>query len=95
MLDVYQLFNKDLGVFMFKYHKSLLPRSFDDMFINMKTIHNYNTGGRDNYRADIHKWTNVLTRGPRLWNSLPKEIKAAKHISEFKKGIVKYLKDGY
>ena len=93
MLDVYQLFNKELGMFMYKYHKSLLPKSFDNMFINMKSVHNYNTRGKENYRQDIHKLTSVLTLGPRLWNTLPRETKEATSISMFKNCFVRHLKD--
>ena len=93
MLNVNQLFNKELGIFMYKYYKGLLPCSFNNMFIDMKTIHNYNTRGKDNYRHDVHRLTSVLSLGPRLWNSLPKELKHATSISMFKNGLVRYLKD--
>ena len=93
MLDVYQLFNKELGIFMYKYHKGLLPSSFNNMFIDMKTIHNYNTRGKENYRHDIHRLVSVLSLGPRFWNSLPREIKEATSVSMFKKYLVKHLKE--
>ena len=93
MLDVYQLFSKELGIFMYKYHNCLLPSSFNNMFIDMKAIHNYNTRGKENYRHDIHKLSSVLNLGPRLWNGLPREIKDAKSISMFKSCFVKHIKE--
>ena len=88
-----QLFTKQLGIFMYKYRKSLLPKSFNNMFVDMKAVHNYNTRGKENYRHDIHKLTSVLTLGPRLWNNLPREIKGASCISIFKKRLVRHLKE--
>ena len=55
MLDVHQLYKKELGIFMYKNHNGLLPRSFDNVFINMKSIHNYDTRGKDNYRAEVYR----------------------------------------
>ena len=92
MLDVHQLYKKELGIFMYKYHNGLLPRSFDNVFINMKSIHNYDTRGKDNYRAEVHRLNNGLSLGPRLWNSLPKEMKEANCLSKFKTGIKEFLK---
>ena len=92
MLDVHQLYKKELGIFMYKYHNGLLPRSFDNVFINMKSIHKYDTRGTDNYRAEVHRLNNVLSLGPRLWNSLPKEMKEANCLSKFKTGIKEFLK---
>ena len=89
MLDINQLFSKEVRMFMYKYHNRLLPPSFNNMFVEMKSVHNYNTRGRENYRHDIHKLSSILTLGPRLWNSLPRNIKEAKCISMFKKSILK------
>ena len=77
---------------MYKYHNGLLPRSFDNVFIIMKSIHNYDTRGKDNYRAEVHRLNDVLSLGPRLWNSLPKEMKEANCLSKFKTGIKEFLK---
>ena len=93
MFDVYQLFNKELGLFMYKYYKNLLPRAFDNMFVDMKSVHNYNTRGKNNYRQDIHKLTSILSVGPRIWNFLPKGIKEASSISTFKKYLTHHLKE--
>jgi len=43
-LDIFNLYKKDLGLFMYKYHEGVLPKSFDNLFTNMKDVHSYNTG---------------------------------------------------
>ncbi len=91
MLDVNKLYKKELSIFMYKYHHSMLPRSFNNMFTNMKNVHNYDTRNKESYRSEIHKLTDVMSLGPRLWNSLPSKIKAAKSISQFKNAVVKHL----
>ena len=45
----------------------------------------------DSYRSEIHKLTDVMSLGPRLWNSLPSEIKAAKYVNKFKNAIVNHM----
>ncbi len=39
MLNINKLHNKELSVFMYKYHNGLLPISFNNLFTNMKNIH--------------------------------------------------------
>jgi len=77
---------------MYRYHNGLLPRSFDNLFTNMKDVHNYDTRNKNSYRSDIHKLKNVISTGPKLWNSLPNEIKAVNHVNKFKSNLVSYLK---
>ena len=93
VLDIFDLYNKELCIFMYKHQNGLLPRSFNHMFINMSNIHNYNTRNKQSYRSEFHKLRNVMTLGPKLWNALPNEIKVAKHISDFKNKIVGHLKN--
>ena len=37
------MYDKALGIFMYKYKNGLLPKSFNDMFENFESIHNYDT----------------------------------------------------
>ena len=81
-----QLYTKELGIFMYKYHKHLLPRSFDNIFTNMKSIHNYDTRGKDNYRAEVHRLNDVyftlsvLLIGPWLPTHVHVIFKTNKHV---------------
>ena len=49
------MYDKELGIFMYKYKNGLLPKSFDDMFENFESIHNYDTRHKKNYRSQNHK----------------------------------------
>ena len=64
---------KELFIFMYKYDKGLLPKSFDNVFKDMKGIHKYDTRNKDKYRYEIHKLNTVLSTGPKIWNGLPIE----------------------
>ena len=90
-LDVFSLYKKEVAVFMFKYQRNLLPQSFDNMFTKRKDIHTYNTRNKDNYQISAHKIKGILHTGPRIWNSLPYNIKNAKSISQFKTKLYSYL----
>ena len=70
----------------------MLPKSFDNMFTNMESIHGYNTRNKDSYRPEIHKVKNIISLGPTIWNSLPRDIRTIKNISAFKKAVVSHLK---
>jgi len=92
MLNIENLFKKECCIFMYKYNNGMLPKVFDNMFTDMKSIHDYDTRNKDSLRPEIHKVTNIITIGPKVWNSLPKNIKAVKNISAFKKGVINLLK---
>jgi hypothetical protein len=59
-----------------------------------KQVHNYNTRNVDSYRSracrtNIKQFT-ILSRGPKLWNSLPDTV-----ISSFRNRMMKYLFDSW
>lgn len=60
ILNIYELYQKELCIFVYKYDKGLLPKSFDNVFKDMKGIHKYDTRNKDNYRYEIHKLNTVL-----------------------------------
>ncbi len=93
VLDIFDLYSKEVCLFMHKYHNGLLPRAFDNLFTNMKDVHDYNTRNKNNYRSEIHKMENVISIGPKMWNYLPKEIRSLKHVSAFKSKLVAFLKN--
>ena len=92
-LDINNMYKKELCLFMYKYHKGLLPNSFDSLFTNLGNSHSYNTRNTINFRVKIHKVKSVISSGPKLWNSLPKEIKKCKGIKQFKNRICYYLQN--
>ena len=87
-LSIFELYDKELGIFMYKYKNGLLPLSFDHAFTELQSVHNYDTRNKTNFRYDIHKIKSVFTTGPKLWNNLPKSIKTAKSLNSFKTAII-------
>ena len=92
-MNIFNLYERELGIFMYKYRHGLLPKSFDLLFVNLESIHNYNTRNKENYRLDIHKTKSVLTSGPKLWNSLPCDLRTATSVKAFKDNISIYIKN--
>ena len=72
---------------------SILPKSFDHLFVNLESIHDYNTRNKKNYRLDIHRTKSVLTNGPKLWNSLPYDLKTASSVKTFKANMSIHIKN--
>ena len=76
-------------VSMYKNHKKLLPKNFNDYFKHTDT--KYNLRSKQKGFLKIPKKNNkyiehsLKYRGPKLWNDLPNDIKEAKSLGEFKK----------
>ena len=91
-LNIFELYNKNLGIFMYKYKAGMLPSSFDHLFANLENIHNYNTRIKTNYRFGIHKIKSILIDGPKFWNLLPREVKSSSSVNTFKESLTSFLK---
>ena len=96
VLNVFDSFKLELGVFMYKHKTKLLPQTFCNYFIKHNQIHRYSTRNSEDY--SIHKATkmfsdrSVRVTGPSLWNSLDikfKHCKTTKHFrNEFKSSLI-------
>ena len=96
VLNVFDSFKLELGVFMYKHNTKLLPQTFSDYFIKHNQIHRYSTRNSEDY--SIHKATKMFSdrsirvTGPSLWNSLDikfKHCKTTKHFrNEFKSSLI-------
>ena len=91
ILNVYNMYNLELGVFMYKYSIDDLPTIFKDYFTKRSQIHNRDTRNMTNYNLRKNR-TNfaskgVKTSGPGFWNSLPKEIKLSLNVKTFRKQL--------
>ena len=69
----------------------MLPQSFDNIFTVLKDVHGHNTRNKANYLIDVHKIKGLLYTGPKIWNSLPNEIKTAKSFGQFKRKVTTFL----
>ena len=89
ILNVYDTFKLDLGVFMYKHHEELLPKIFNDYFRKHNQNHSYATRNAQNYSIynakKMFSDRSVRTSGPVLWNSLDRKSKQTKSVKEFKR----------
>ena len=89
ILNVYDSYKLELGVFMYQYVNGSLPISFNAFFTKLSDIHNYDTRNKSNYNPTRNKKVfadkAIRTMGPILWNSLDKNIKKSKSTIHFRK----------
>ena len=83
-LNVFDMYQKEVAIFMYKYKNSKLSKSFDGIFTSHTLNHNYHTRNKDDYMIPIHKLNNNFTVGPKVWNQLPKSVKPANSLFNFK-----------
>ncbi len=84
LLNIYEMYQKDVVIFMYKFKNRLLPQSFDKCFTANMDIHNYDTRMKENFKSHVSKIKTVFTSGPKLWNSLSDNLKQTKKLSIFK-----------
>ena len=65
-MTIFQLYNKELGLFMYKYKNGMLPISFDHVFTELGENHNYYTRNKTNSRNEIHEIKNFLYHGAKI-----------------------------
>ena len=96
-MDIATRFSYFIGILMFKFVNGLLPPTLKDQFTFVKDIHSFST--RSSFAEDIALpkcRTEFLKRtlcytGPKLWNSLPLELKNSSSIESFKSNFKNFL----
>ena len=78
ILNVYRLYEYNVGLFMFKYHRGDCPSSLDYMFIQNTFIHNYSTRQKYNYHVPHFRLSiclgNIRYKGVVIWNKVRENI---------------------
>ena len=96
ILDVFSIYSLQVSSFMYLYHNDALPISFTQIFQTGNQINRYSTRYSDFYRPHICRTNikefSILFQGPRIWNSLPNDIKNAPSFSIFKRMIKPFLR---
>ena len=91
ILNVYDSYKLEVGVFMYKFYVNVLPKPFDDFFTKRSDIHNYHTRNNSDYNQTRNRkvFTDqaVRTTGPILWNALNDHIKNVNSIKQFRKKL--------
>ena len=96
ILDVENMFTYDLGVFMHKFKRDILPINFKPYFTNINKIHNHQTRfSETNYffpRVNNFYGHKSLTYlGCKLWEKLPRNLKDQSYLGAFQSGLKNFL----
>ena len=93
ILKVHDLYNYQLGQFMYQLENNSLPVTFKTMFVKNKTIHSYRTRNSEAYHLPLMRTRlaklNISFSGPNFWNSLDVTIKDSPSLSYFKTKLKK------
>ena len=88
VLTVSDMYTLELGVFMYRFSIGDLPVAFKNYFSKRSDIHEYPTRHVNDLNLTNNKKSfsdhTIRTRGPILWNSLPKSIKECKSVKHFR-----------
>ena len=100
VLTVYDMFKIELGKFMFKYHKGLLPCNFKNYFMSVSSVHSYSTRtSTANYflprKIKSQGLCGLSYLGAKLWSGVPDTIKNRNTLSSFSKSYKKELLNKY
>ncbi len=99
VLSVEDMYNFELGTFMFKYENVFLPNVFDDLFSKHSDIHSLNTRQKDKLRLPLVKRAfcqkSVTYLGIKLWNDIDDNIKRATTVNQFRSMYKKHLMNNY
>ena len=96
LMFLVSIYSLQVSSFMYLYHHDALPIAFTQIFQTGNQIHQYSTRYSDFYRphtcrTNIKKFS-ILFQGPRIWNSLPNNIKNAPTFNIFKRVIKPFLR---
>ena len=98
VLTIFDIYTLQVSQFMFKVTFNLLPSSLVTYFQINSAVHSYNTRHLQDYHISsirTAKRLKHLDSGPRIWNSLPSEIKAINNCHSFTKSVKSSLLDVY
>ena len=95
ILTVYQIYQNQLAIYMFRILNNLVPHLCHHHFVWNASIHDHNTRSSHHLhvpycRTGLRQNT-IQFQGPKLWNILPEEIRSAPSIINFKKRVRIYI----
>jgi len=84
-----------VALFMYSIHSNSAPDTLQSMFSKNFENHHYATRKANDFKVHFAR-TNILkfsivSFGPKLWNSLPNELKSKHSLPSFKNNLKKYL----
>ena len=101
LLKLDDLYKHQLGIYMYKSTKGLLPDSMSSMLIPIHNVglHDHNLRNQYGYyiqhvRTNCRKFTIHYT-GPIFWNTLPQQLREAVSENQFKRKLKEFLLSRY
>ena len=95
ILTIFDIYNHQLGIFLYKFHHDMLPVSFMDFYHKNSRYHEYNTRFRhylsQPYYRTVRGHSQIRSIGVHLWNSLPPAIKNSSTLNSFKRKLKYHL----
>ena len=97
VLKINQLYIFKTFLFMFKYHKQVLPEIFKDLFIYSSSVHGYNTrhASNENFLSNLAASTRrtqtIRFNGVKIWNTLSNLIDVNCSLPALKNKIKYFL----
>ena len=93
LITIKHMYTAEIGILMFKYHRNLLPRSFNKIFIQ-KSFH-MKTRSSSNVVTSFCRSTVIQQSlkfiGPKVWNNIPLMIRDSKTNNVFKQKLNQFL----
>jgi len=92
VLNIFDMYKKEMAIFMFKYNNNLLPSSFNGTFTKHQDNHSYNTRNKYDFQLPVQKGLKTaFSTGPKIWNDLPNHLKTALTLKQFKTRLSSHL----
>ena len=96
LLKLCEIYSYFMCILIYKYINSQLPSNIFDAFFTLTTsIHDYKTRHHSNLRPALHNTKAssfcIRVQGPKIWNSIPQDIKDCKLLNPFKYKLKNYL----
>ena len=89
-LNVKDMINSNLGIFMYHYNNSLLPNSFEDFFEKLQN-HERHFCFKTNLIRSKSLTSFPSNMLPKFWNSLDLKIKRCSSLNSFKNNLMQHF----
>ena len=95
ILTIHDIFKLQIASFMYMYFTKKLPTVFNNLFTLNSNYHNYNTRQQMAIHIPLLKYKlsrqSINLYGPKLWHSIPPDIKASTTLQTFKRKFKYFL----
>ena len=89
ILNVFDLNNYNITIFMYLCSKNKLPHLISSYFYLNQDVHDYNTRSSTNYHLPLVKSNvskdSLFYKGPIIWNRIENEIRNSPSVNSFKR----------